>query len=108
MFFAISFSIQQRRFILPQSFLRLQIGLLLVIGCIGVVPRAFAKPTFPAVVTDAYHPKAGGKVAGAAQSCQLCHTGPPKLNVYGADVKAALRKRTYKNADARQFYIRWT
>lgn len=90
MFFAISFLVKQRRLIMPQSLLCLQIGLLLVLGIVSIVPRASALPTFPVIVTDAYHPTPGGKVAGAAQACQLCHTGPPKLNVYGTDVKAAL------------------
>ena len=67
------------------------LSLLVVLGLVSLVLRANALPTFPPVVTDAYHPKTGGNVASHAQSCQLCHTAPPKLNVYGADVKNALQ-----------------
>ena len=65
--------------------------LLLALGTCCSRQAANALPTFPPIVADAYHPKAGGNVATHAQSCQLCHSAPPKLNVYGEDVKGALQ-----------------
>ena len=90
MYFATSALFRRANSKMPFLFRCGLMGLLLLLGVAGYTLRAAALPTFPAVVTEAYHPKAGGTVAGAAQACQLCHAGPPKLNVYGADVKAAL------------------
>lgn len=64
--------------------------LLLALGTCCSRQAANALSTFPPIVIEAYHPKAGGAVATHAQSCQLCHVAPPKLNVFGMDVKGAL------------------
>lgn len=76
----------------------------LLLGLIGVVaPRqAWAYPQFQAVVTEAYHPKAGGTVAGKLQSCLLCHlvAGQAKFNGYGTDVKVMLEAAHTKTLTA--------
>lgn len=58
----------------------------------GALRIANARPNYVEVVKEAYHPKVGGKIAMNAQSCDLCHAtaGPPKLNLFGTDVKQAL------------------
>lgn len=72
------------------SFAFLLVAVLILLS--GTVRMANARPNYVPIVTDAYHPKAGGKIATNAQSCDLCHTaaGPPILNLYGTDVKQAL------------------
>ena len=63
--------------------------LLIVLALGGGGKVASAKPPFVQVITDAYHLKADGKILDAG--CGACHDGaPPKLNVYGVDVKAAM------------------
>ncbi len=64
--------------------------------------QAQAYPQFQAVVTEAYHPKAGGTVAGKVQSCLLCHlvAGQAKFNGYGTDVKAVLEAAHTKTLTA--------
>ncbi len=65
---------------------------LVVVTMSMLMQRASALPTFPDVVSKTYALKPGGMVAKAAEACTLCHVdaGPPKLNSYGNDVKAAL------------------
>ncbi len=69
----------------------------------GAKPRqAWAYPQYQAVVTEAYHPKAGGTVAGKLQACLLCHlvAGQAKFNGYGTDVKAVLEAAHTKTLTA--------
>ena len=71
--------------------------------CLSLAPRrAGAYPQFQAVVTEAYHPKAGGVVLGKLQSCLLCHlvAGQAKFNGYGTDVKAMLESAHTKTLTA--------
>jgi uncharacterized membrane protein len=59
----------------------------------GLAPQfAAARPIYPEVVRMAYPLKANGVVEQAVNSCLLCHAspGPPQLNPYGRDVRAAL------------------
>ena len=54
--------------------------------------RADALPQFADLFKKTYTIKPSGTVAAAVTKCTLCHVaaGPPKLNLYGASVKAAL------------------
>jgi uncharacterized membrane protein len=66
---------------------------LLLLGLCSLCSQdAFARPEFPAVVRSAYPLKSGGVIASAVSACTLCHVeaGPPQLNPFGKDVKAAL------------------
>lgn len=58
-----------------------------------------ALPSFPPIVVQTYHPKAGGTVEQAVQNCVFCHapSGPPKLNPFGQDVKEALKAQNTKD-----------
>jgi uncharacterized membrane protein len=67
---------------------------LLLCICSGLAPQSpvAARPVYPAVVRMTYPLKANGVVEKALDSCLLCHDspGPPRLNPYGNDVRAAL------------------
>lgn len=64
---------------------------ILVLCLAGPVHCAFAKPDYPAVVRTVYRPKAGTVVDKAIASCRMCHlASPPKLNIYGEDIKTVL------------------
>ncbi len=67
-------------------------ALLTALFGVFMLPRANALPTFPPIVRTTYSVKSGGKVDKALTTCILCHAaaGPPALNPYGKDVKAAL------------------
>ena len=71
---------------------QLSLCLLLSLLLLITASASHALPQFGAVVDSAYHPKAGGAVAGKTQSCLLCHlvAGQLKFNPYGTDVRAAL------------------
>lgn len=73
--------------------------LLIVLTLGGGGKVASAKPPFVQVFTDAYHPKANGKLSEA--DCSVCHdAAPPKLNAYGVDIKAAMESVHSKNLTA--------
>ena len=76
--------LQCRRNLLPM------LAMFLAVPCF--TPAAGARPQFPAIVQETYHPHPGGTVDAAAKACFLCHVadGPPKLNPYGTDVRLAL------------------
>lgn len=74
--------------------MRRQWPALLLLLLVFVPTCAQARPEFVAVATTTYPAKADGNVAKALASCGLCHAaeGAPKLNPYGTDLKAALKK----------------
>src|SRR5579871_477572 len=81
-----------------QRLLRMQASLLLLALFGFCSQRAIAKPEFPPVVQSAYPLKSGGVIAKAVDACTLCHAeaGPPELNPYGKDVRAALKAANTK------------
>lgn len=55
-----------------------------LLGAFGLSSRVVAQPTAPALFCDAY-PEVAACSSGEA-ACTTCHTAPPTLNLYGADV----------------------
>lgn len=77
---------------MPPGTPRVALAGLAALGCAALVlvgsPASEAQPPAPASFCEVY-PDAPACASGEA-SCDTCHTAPPALNLYGADISAAL------------------
>lgn len=75
-------------------------GVVVVAALLG--PRVSAQPNGPETFCQVY-PQAPACAAGEV-SCDTCHTAPPSLNPYGADVSAALVPASERPLSADDFH----